>query len=81
LTVLFGTVEYFQNEILNFLKKNRLAKVSKEQVVDIYSTLKHELLNDFVCTEKVQIECLQNLMIANNRFLDENSEIFSKEVS
>jgi hypothetical protein len=59
-TVLFGSVEYFEQEILSYLEKSgehvREAAISK-----IYSNLENELLHDFVCDEKIRQECLQNL--------------------
>ncbi|WP_156291260.1 hypothetical protein [Oceanobacillus salinisoli] len=63
MTVLFGTVEYFREEILK-----GIGMVDKETIesdlLEIYSTIKSDILNDFVCDEGFRTDCLQNLDIA-----------------
>jgi hypothetical protein len=68
MTVLFGTVEYFEQEMLRHLEISRMGKWTKEDEISlIYSRLENEILYDFVCDEKVRIECLKNLAYADKR--------------
>lgn len=60
MTVLFGTVEYFEREIYNYLNENQLKEISKDSLNDITSKLKKEILYDFVCDERIRLECLEN---------------------
>lgn len=71
MTVLFGTVEFFEREMLEYAKKKRFTKNS---IMEKYLSLKHELLYDFVCDEKLRIECLQNLSIAYQKLLEHDYE-------
>lgn len=61
MTVLFGTVEYFQRAIYNYLKENQLKEISEDSLYVITSNLKKEILYDFVCDERIRLECLENL--------------------
>ncbi|MGE7766971.1 hypothetical protein [Peribacillus sp. NPDC096540] len=68
MTVLFGTVEYFEQEMLRHLEICQMGKWTKEDEISlIYSRLENEILFDFVCDEKVRIECLKNLAYADKR--------------
>jgi hypothetical protein len=71
LTVLFGTVEYFEREI-----EFHLAEVEKrdrfmEEINQIQLKLEQELLNDFICDEKLRMECLQNLSNACSKLTED----------
>lgn len=57
MTVLFGTVEYFEREIMNDLQCNI-------SLSDITTKLEDELLYDFICDERIRVECLNNLKTA-----------------
>ena len=59
--MLFGTVEYFEREIYNYLNENQLKELSKDTLNVITSKLKKEILYDFVCDERIRLECLENL--------------------
>lgn len=61
MTVLFGTVEYFEREIMNDLKCNI-------SLSDIISKLEDEILYDFICDERIRIECLNNIKTAIGMF-------------
>ena len=61
MTVLFGTVEYFEREIMKGLKCNI-------SLLDITTKLEDELLYDFICDERIRVECLNNLQTAINMF-------------
>lgn len=62
--MLFGTVEYFEREIYNYLNENQLKEISGDSLHVIFSKLKRELLYDFVCDERIRLECLENLKYA-----------------
>lgn len=61
MTVLFGTVEYFEREIMNYLNDRQLKGISDVPLSDIISKLKSEILYDFICDESIRLECLNNL--------------------
>jgi hypothetical protein len=67
--VLFGSIEYFEKEILSYASQKSLMNIAYEQVMEIYSDLKNELINDFICEEKIKKECLNNLNLASKKFL------------
>jgi len=73
MTVLFGTVEYFEREIINYLIDCRLKDISDVSLSDITSKLEYEILYDFVCYESIRLECLNNLKYAIDR-LTQNKE-------
>ncbi|WP_230128144.1 hypothetical protein [Bacillus sp. CECT 9360] len=70
MTVLFGTVEFFEREILNYAGNNQLVKLGDEDITIIYSRMEDELKYDFICDEKLRVECLENLSLAYNRILE-----------
>ena len=65
----FGSIEYFEKEMMNFAKRRSYIYLAREQVMEIYSELKDELMNDFICDERIKKECLHNLNLASQRFL------------
>ncbi|PLT35790.1 hypothetical protein [Bacillus sp. V5-8f] len=65
---MFGTVEYFVSE-MRHLAENTDAK-KDEFLSDIYSKFQKELKHDFVCDEKIRVECLQNLSVAYQNVVD-----------
>ncbi|EIJ80391.1 hypothetical protein PB1_08527 [Bacillus methanolicus PB1] len=71
MTVLFGSVEFFEREMLEYAKKEHFTKNS---IMTKYLSLKHELLYDFICDEKLRIQCLKNLSIAFQKLLDQDYE-------
>lgn len=71
-TVLFGSVEYFERELLHEAEQNYVNKQADEQISITYSRLKSELLNDFVCEERIRVECLENLKHAFGRLFKPN---------
>jgi hypothetical protein len=70
MTVLFGTVEYFEKEILDYLANHQISELDKDHISIIYTRLKNEILYDFVCDEKIRVECLQNLMSACDKLME-----------
>jgi hypothetical protein len=67
--VFFGSIEYFEREMMSFAKRRSNNCLAREQAMEIYSELKNELVNDFICDDQIKKECLNNLNIANQRFL------------
>lgn len=61
LAMLFGTVEYFEREIENYLISPSSKAFEENPLSIIYSQLKYEILYDFVCDEQIRLECLNNL--------------------
>lgn len=67
--VLFGSIEYFEKELMSFAKRRSLMSLAHDQVMEIYSDLKDELINDFICDENIKKECLNNLNLASKKIL------------
>ena len=64
---LFGTIEYFEQEILN-KPQDQTQHLSKDEILQSsYEQLEYEVLHNFICDEKVRLECLQNLVKAYER--------------
>lgn len=61
MTAFFGTVEYFEREFRSFAAKRNLSRLTNDQILMAYFRFKKELLNNFVCDERVRLECFQNL--------------------
>ncbi|MEH7125070.1 hypothetical protein V7122_02010 [Bacillus sp. JJ1532] len=73
--MLFGTVEYFEREIYNYLNENQLKELSEDFLYGITSKLKKELLYDFVCDERIRLECLENLKYAISKITQSKEAI------
>ena len=73
LKVFFGSIEYFEKEIMSFAKKRSYINLAREEVMEIYSELKDELkdelMNEFICEDHIKKECINNLNLASQRFL------------
>ena len=67
---LFGTIEYFEEEMLSFAKRRSFTQMAREHVMEIHSKIEDELVNDFICDDKIKKECLENLNLASQRFHD-----------
>lgn len=59
--VLYGTIEYFEREIQNYIAEHKLGGLDEEHLSIIKSKLETEILYDFVCDERLRSECLKNL--------------------
>ncbi|WLV24622.1 hypothetical protein QR721_13425 [Aciduricibacillus chroicocephali] len=61
MTVLFGSVEYFQEEIATNMTKEQLRNLSFGRSLEVvYSAIEYDLLYDFVCSETMREELLVN---------------------
>jgi len=71
LTVLFGTVEYFEREIEFHLTDVEKRERFRDEIEQIQMKLEEELRNDFICDEKLRGECLENLSNACNKLTED----------
>ena len=62
--MLFGTVEFFEKEIFNYLNENLLNGISENPLSVITSELKYEISHDFIFDERIRLECIKNLKYA-----------------
>ncbi len=61
-TVLFGTVEYFEKEIVNQMSIEQSQNLSFSKSVEFaYSSVKREITNDFICGDIFRKDLLGNL--------------------
>ncbi|MGD7023330.1 hypothetical protein ACQCVK_12090 [Rossellomorea vietnamensis] len=68
MTVLFGSVEYFERELNDFLAHQELSHLSIGQRLELtYTTVKEDLAHNFICSETFREECLNNLIKAYNK--------------
>lgn len=67
--VYFGSIEYFEQEIQSLAKRKSFMDMSPNQIMEIHSEIKDELINDFICDADVKRECINNLNLAAERFL------------
>ncbi len=67
--VVFGSIEYFEREMMSFAKRKSLKTLSPNQVIEIHSEIKDELMNDFICDVDIKKECVNNLSLASERVL------------
>ncbi|WP_077214796.1 hypothetical protein [Bacillus dakarensis] len=71
MTVFFGSVEFFEREIINFLQENQTS-VNEIPVSMITTRIESEVLDDFVCDERIRVECLKNLRCAIDLMMKNN---------
>jgi hypothetical protein len=65
LTVLFGSVEYFEKEIVNHMSNEQLDNLSITVSLEIaYSSIKSDITNVFICSDIVRRDLLINLVRA-----------------
>ncbi|WP_088104780.1 hypothetical protein [Halalkalibacter urbisdiaboli] len=62
MTVLFGTVEYFEKEIVNHMSNEQLQDLSINKSLEIaYSSTKNDILNVFICSDIIRKDLFKNL--------------------
>jgi len=66
---MFGTVEYFESKIRQQAIHNDLGKLEDDYISDIISKMEDELKYDFVCDERIRLQCLENLSLAYYKVL------------
>jgi hypothetical protein len=70
-TVLYGSVKYFERQISHYLAINQR---QGNDLWQIYFKLENEILNDyFLCDENIQMQCIDNLITAVDTLTDKHS--------
>ncbi|MFD1736440.1 hypothetical protein ACFSCX_07670 [Bacillus salitolerans] len=69
MTVLFGSIEYFQSEIISFINGNGVNEIEEDKLSILLNRLQNEIFSDFICEENIRSECMRNLSIAFERLL------------
>jgi len=65
LTVLYGSVEYFEEEIVSNITNEQLHNLSFGKSLEVvYSAIEYDLANVFVCSETLRSDLLVNLVKA-----------------
>jgi len=65
LTVLYGSVEYFEEEIVSNITNEQLHDLSFSKSLEVvYSAIEYDLANVFVCSENLRRDLLINLVKA-----------------
>ncbi|MEK3857199.1 hypothetical protein [Cytobacillus sp. FSL H8-0458] len=67
MSAIFGSVEYFERKIGNYLAKKQINDVNEKQLFNIAAQLEYEIRNDFICHERIKKECLENLFKVYSR--------------
>ncbi|TYR76060.1 hypothetical protein FZC79_07860 [Rossellomorea vietnamensis] len=68
MTVLFGSVEYFERELNDYLAHQELSHLSIGQKLEVtYATVKEDIAHNFICSDSFREECLNNLIKAYNK--------------
>ncbi|MCH6267165.1 hypothetical protein [Neobacillus citreus] len=62
-SVLFGTVEYYEGEIVNYLS-NKYGSDKEDVAKKVFALLEKEILNSFLFEDTLRIQCLHNLLKA-----------------
>jgi hypothetical protein len=69
MTVLFGTKEFFENELLTSIDDQQISGNFSDTLKAAYEDLNKDVTLDFICDKKVKIECLKNLELAYQKVL------------
>jgi len=65
LTVLYGSIEYFEGEIVSNMTNEQLHNLSfGKGLAMVYSAIEYDLANVFVCSETLRRDLLNNLVKA-----------------
>ncbi|MDR4889875.1 hypothetical protein RGU12_20480 [Fredinandcohnia sp. QZ13] len=62
MTVLFGTVEYFEKEIVDQMSTEQLQNLTISNSLEFaYSSVKNEIMNVFICSDIFRKDLLVNI--------------------
>ncbi|MCM3090655.1 MULTISPECIES: hypothetical protein [unclassified Cytobacillus] len=64
---LFGSVEYFEEKVKDYIASKQIKKNKNEHVSKIVSQLENEIRYDFTCHTRIKKECLENLYKVSNK--------------
>jgi hypothetical protein len=67
LSPLFGTIEYYEQKIENYISGKQIIRRKDEHLSIIVSQLEAEIRNDFTCHDRIKKECLENLYKVSNK--------------
>ncbi|WP_264739842.1 hypothetical protein [Cytobacillus firmus] len=62
-TVLFGTIEYYERELISYFTDNHISN-KDDATMKIFIMLETEIFNVFLFEEAIRIKCMQNLLKA-----------------
>ncbi|MEH6986629.1 hypothetical protein [Cytobacillus firmus] len=62
-TVLFGTVEYYERELIIYFTNNHISN-KDDATMKVFLMLEAEIFNVFLFDEAIRIRCMQNLLKA-----------------
>ncbi|WP_370223606.1 hypothetical protein [Cytobacillus sp.] len=62
-TVLFGTIEYYERELISYFTNNHISNKG-DATMKIFIMLEAEIFNVFLFDEAIRIKCMQNLLKA-----------------
>ncbi|KAF0819766.1 MULTISPECIES: hypothetical protein [unclassified Cytobacillus] len=62
-TVLFGTIEYYERELISYFTNNHISK-KDDATMKIFIMLETEIFNVFLFDESIRIRCMHNLLKA-----------------
>lgn len=62
-TVLFGTIEYYERELISYFTNNHISN-KNDATMKIFIMLEAEIFNVFLFDEAIRIKCMQNLLKA-----------------
>ncbi|MBU8772261.1 MULTISPECIES: hypothetical protein [Bacillaceae] len=62
-TVLFGTIEYYERELISYFTNNHISN-KDDATMKIFIMLEAEIFNVFLFDEAIRIKCMQNLLKA-----------------
>ncbi|MBX9971512.1 hypothetical protein [Cytobacillus firmus] len=62
-TVLFGTIEYYERELISYFTNNHISS-KDDATMKIFIMLEAEIFNVFLFDEAIRIKCMQNLLKA-----------------
>lgn len=62
-TVLFGTIEYYERELISYFTNNHISN-NDDATMKVFLMLEAEIFNVFLFDEATRIRCMQNLLKA-----------------
>jgi hypothetical protein len=63
-TILYGTVEYYERQIADYLDRNQTNKLDEELNIIFLELEKEIFFDNFLHNEKIRVKFLKNLTIA-----------------
>ncbi|MCM3705377.1 MULTISPECIES: hypothetical protein [Cytobacillus] len=70
-TVLFGTIEYYERELIIYFTNNYISN-KDDATIQVFLMLESEIFNVFLFDEAFRIRCMKNLLKAFCRVSETN---------